>query len=450
MCSTPQRGAVPGTGMLNVLITNLTMASRTGTELYVRDLALALRRLGHRPAVYSHEPGELMEELRAAGIACATDIAAVEGEPDVIHGHHNYATLAALLRFPGAPAVLFCHDATGWHDEPLRHPRIYRYVAVSEATRARVLKAGMDPARTLIIPNFCDLARFVPRGPLPERPRRALALSNYICGAELEAVREGCARAGVELDVFGAAAGRPCRAPEEVLGAYDLVIGKGRVALEAMAVGCAVVLCDKEGAGYWVSPENFDSLRACNFGMFTFYGPVTAGDVAREIGRYSVAAAEAVTARVRAECGVDATARRLVNLYEEIRAEHRVAVARPVEEQQAAAPGVEWLTGSFRWALYHLGEARKQTAAAEAVGAGLREELQAARAQAQATQAALDETRQECARDVEERERARRELEQIHATLVWRLRQRIVRLPLVGRAAQTISRACARMAGLGR
>ena len=52
---------------LTVLITNWTLAERGGSVLYTRDLALELLAQGHRPVVFSPEPGDVGNELRAAG-----------------------------------------------------------------------------------------------------------------------------------------------------------------------------------------------------------------------------------------------------------------------------------------------------------------------------------------------------------------------------------------------
>ena len=49
---------------LKVLIANATLATLTGTETYVRDLALGLLRKGHTPVVYAPELGPIAEELR--------------------------------------------------------------------------------------------------------------------------------------------------------------------------------------------------------------------------------------------------------------------------------------------------------------------------------------------------------------------------------------------------
>jgi hypothetical protein len=48
---------------MRVLITNNTLASRAGSELYVRDVALGLLNRGHKPIAYSTELGAAPREL---------------------------------------------------------------------------------------------------------------------------------------------------------------------------------------------------------------------------------------------------------------------------------------------------------------------------------------------------------------------------------------------------
>src|SRR5947209_19020919 len=120
---------------LRVLLTNTTLASRTGTETYVRDLARALLARGHAPMVYSTDPGELAREIEAATVPVVDDLERVGVQPDVIHGHHLPETLTALLRFPGVPAIHFCHDWGSWYDAPLFFPRVRRFVAVDDTCR---------------------------------------------------------------------------------------------------------------------------------------------------------------------------------------------------------------------------------------------------------------------------------------------------------------------------
>lgn len=68
---------VPEPAGLRVLITNRILANRTGTELYVRDVAAGLLARGHRPVVYTPLPGRVAEEIRAATIPVVDDLARV-------------------------------------------------------------------------------------------------------------------------------------------------------------------------------------------------------------------------------------------------------------------------------------------------------------------------------------------------------------------------------------
>ncbi|HYJ80982.1 MAG TPA: glycosyltransferase, partial [Longimicrobiaceae bacterium] len=177
---------------LRVLVTNRILSGRTGTELYVRDLVLALLQRGHLPVVYTPRPGKLAAEIRAATVPVVHDLAAIGSAPDVIHGHHSLETLAALLAFPGVPALAFCHSWTGWADAPLRFPRVLRYVAVDHTCRDRLLHEHAVPEeRVHVALNAVDLDRFRPRGPLPPHPARALVFSNGAGGkaSHLAAVR---------------------------------------------------------------------------------------------------------------------------------------------------------------------------------------------------------------------------------------------------------------------
>ena len=115
------------------------LSTRTGTELYVRDLALGLLAKGHSPVVYSPQNGQVAAELRALTIPVTDDLAKISTSVDVIHGHHRHETMTALLRFPGVPAVFFVHDWHSQHDIPPIFPRIFRYVAIDGTRRDRLL-----------------------------------------------------------------------------------------------------------------------------------------------------------------------------------------------------------------------------------------------------------------------------------------------------------------------
>ena len=237
---------------LRVLLTNITLTGRTGTEIVTRDLALGLLRRGHRPMVYAPEArGGLADELRAASVPVADDIDAIAVRPDVIHGHHNAPLATAIARFPEVPAIFVCHDFTAWHDAPPHFPSIRRYVAIDDTNADRlVAESGIEPERVAVHLNAVDLRRFAAsQRRLPDAPARALAFVKHI--THLTAVRAACAARGIALDTVGTAAGVRVDAPETVFAGYDLVFTSALSALEAMACGCAVIVCDARGvAGF--------------------------------------------------------------------------------------------------------------------------------------------------------------------------------------------------------
>lgn len=306
---------------LRVLITNWNLADRAGSELYVRDVATGLLERGHTPVVYSPVLGAVAQELREATIPVVDDLGALGTPPDIIHGQQEFETMTALLRFPGVPAVYFCHD---WLTKNTpRFPRILRYVAVDHTCRDRLIfEHAVSEDRIRLLFNFVDLTRFGLRGPLPAQPKRALMFSNYVReNGHLRAAREACARAGIELDVVGERVGNSCARPEEVLPQYDIVFAKGRAALEALAVGVAVVLCGIERLGPMVTMHEFDRLRPLNFGSRAMREPMSTDAFMREIASYDPVDAAEVSRKIRASAGRDAVIDEIVALYQEVIAE---------------------------------------------------------------------------------------------------------------------------------
>ena len=304
---------------LRILFTNVTLAGRTGTEIVTRDLALGLHGRGHHVAVYSPARGPLADELEAGGVTVATRLDQV-GQPDIVHGHHFVETTEALLHFPAARGVFVCHDRTASHSIPPRLGAVLRYVAVDENCLERLRQDWDIPASLArVITNAVDMARFQPRAPLPERPARALVFSHYATpGAHVDVVRAACDRLGISVDVIGAGAGNVVANPEEHLQQYDLVFAKGRCALEAMAVGAAVVLCDAGGSGPMVTADLVPRLRLWNFGARTLRDALSVDRLADEIAKYDPAGAAAVSAIIRQDAALDLALDRYEELYAEV------------------------------------------------------------------------------------------------------------------------------------
>ena len=335
---------------LRVLITNNSLRGRTGSELYARDIALGLLERGHTPILYAPRAGELARELRRETVPVVEDLAQVGAAPDLIHGQHHPETMTALLHFPETPAVFFCHGWLPWDERPPRFPRVLRYVAVDDTCRDRLLWEHAVPAeRVRVILNFVDLERFRPRPPLPPRPRRALLFSNYADeGTHLGAVREACARAGIELEVVGRGVGRVTREPEKLLGGFDLVFAKGRSALEALAVGAAVVLCDASGSGPLVTAAELPRLRRLNFGVRALAGELRPEALAAQLARYDAGDAAEVSRLIRAGAGRAEAVEEVIELYREVVAEHAARPRDEAAEWRAAADYLRDLLADVR------------------------------------------------------------------------------------------------------
>ena len=332
---------------MRVLLTHSQLETRTGAELYVHDVAVGLLARGHQPVAYAPKLGALAELLRSETVPVAEALADVGDPPDVIHGQDNHVLLTALLHWPTVPVVRVLH---GWFDErPVPFPRIRHFVAVDDTVRDRALgEWGVPAAALATVRNFVDLRRFTPRGPLPATPARALVFSNY-AAAHLPVIRGACEAHGIAVDVAGASTGAAVERPEALLGRYDIVFAKARCAMEAMASGAAVILCDASGLGPLVTSAAFDDLHRMNFGLRSLSQPLTEAGVAAAVARYDPADAARVTERLRAVASLDDAVDQLIAIYERAIASTAATAPDAAEDMRAAAAYLAALAPRLAW-----------------------------------------------------------------------------------------------------
>jgi glycosyltransferase involved in cell wall biosynthesis len=455
---------------LSILFTNNTLAQRCGSELWVRDICRALVARGHRPIAFSLVIGPIAEELRAATVPVVSTLDDIGFVPDLIHGHHHVETLMAALHFPGVPIVHFCHGWSPWEERPLIHPSIARYVAVDETCADRLTaENGIGRDRVDLLLNFVDMKRFAPRDPLPARPRRALVFNNTAGEDGYAAIiREACREQGIELEIAGMRSGRIHDHPELLLPQFDLVFAKARAALEAMAVGCSVILADHSGCGPIVAEQGFDEMRARNFGVRCLQQPHSVDWYRTQIAAYDAAAAGRISRRVRDDADLERAADRLLEIYARAMTGHR---QHPVAGT-TAEECTRWAAESQRAAARHIGsvalpfkrfhevQARSAALSAELAAAStVREHIVRERQQLVTEVAALtgqavavgrvnQQLRDEiaAARDltqrwVEERRALERLVAEYRALPTLKLRDRLLRIPILGVAVQRIARA---------
>jgi hypothetical protein len=164
-------------------------------------------------------------------------------------------------------------------------------------------------------------------------------------------VVEACRQAGLQLDVVGAGVGRLATRPEDLLGRYDIVFAKAKAAMEAMAVGTAVILCDFSGVGPMVRSADFDRLRPLNFGFEALAEPLRPEPLIREIARYDPEDATRVRDLIRSSAGLVGTVERLVAIYQEEVAEdqHRQPHANVGRSGRSSIRGSLFLRLYWRW-----------------------------------------------------------------------------------------------------
>jgi glycosyl transferase family 4 len=446
---------------ISILFTNNALATRAGSEMYIRDVALALLRRGHCPTAFSLVLGRTADELRRATVPVVDDLARLGSPPDVIHGHHHLETLIAALTFPETPIVHFCHGWVPWEEMPLRHPSVARYIAVDEVCLDRLVREeGIAPDSVEVLHNFVDLDRFRPRAPLPPSPRRALVFGNHATAdGYTRIIGAACAAAGIALEIVGAAYGNPTDAPEALLQDFDLVFAKGRAALEALTVGCAVILADAAGGGPLVTPANFDRLRSRNFGIRELQNPHDAAWYEREIGGYSADNAACVSARARAVAGLEPAVDRLLAIYgaaiagrhqtagaSQAAARHLARIARPLKDAYNLSIVARDLTRD-------LALSRSERDAETIVARDLARDLALARREREAETLVLADAVARAAREEQVRaqldaseERAKRldaDLAAYRSLPTLRLRDALLRVPVLGRLLQTGARRCA-------
>jgi hypothetical protein len=149
------------------------------------------------------------------------------------------------------------------------------------------------------------------------------------------------------LDEVGSAFGREIDDLHAQLGNYDLVFATARMALEALAVGCAVVVVDGRGLAGLATAATVDAWRVRNFGVSVLTRAVTADAISAEIARYDAADAMKVSERIREVATLSAYLDQVEALHREV-----AALPRDVNSREDLRA-----TGSFaaQW-LRRLGE----------------------------------------------------------------------------------------------
>jgi glycosyltransferase involved in cell wall biosynthesis len=303
---------------MNILITNLELTEPGGTISYVADLAGFLTGKGHHVEVYTYLDGTVGEHLKNTGINVVTRLDDLKNVPDIVHAHHFAPAADVCFRFRNTPVIFFVHNSLSPFDIAPVNKQVLRYIAVDHNCHKRLLREKRIRGNTEVVFNWVDTERFRVKENFRDKPQKALLFSNYANTENFYTVIDkACSEENIQLDVLGQRFNKCVLNPEDVLVDYDLVFGKGRSAIESLATGAGVILCDFTGLGVMVNQAEFFHLRDYNFGFEVLTRPFDVELIRQEIKKFDKEENKANAAVIREISSMKVLAEKLLDIYNE-------------------------------------------------------------------------------------------------------------------------------------
>lgn len=431
---------------VRILIATRGFAHPGGSETYALTVAEQFERLGHEVVIVGAELGPFAEFARERGLEVRGSLDGLEPWPDAALVQDSIVAYELAERLPTTPQLF--RAPSDLHDmslPPGLPGMVSDVVVCSDRVGRRIAALSSRPA-VHRLRQPVDTERFMPAGVPATSPRRAVLLGNYLRSDRLRMVRDAFERLGVSIHRLGAL-GELDFLPERAIWDADIVVAKGRAALEGMACGRPVLVYDEFGGDGWVTPDRYPAMEADNFAGLS--GPPIADrdQLVEELSRYDRQMGVANRELVLTHHGARAHAQRLCELLEGVDPPRRVEGA-PLRELSRLV-GLQWRAEmravNFEAAGRRLSEqaARAGQDAAQATGelAETRRRADALQAEADLAHGARDEAERERIRLADELARTRDELDR----LAQIMRTRRVRSGLfVGRVSDSVLRRAVR------
>ncbi len=289
-----------------------------GTEHYTLTAAEHLQRLGHEVTIFVEETGEMADLARGRGLRLAGSEDELPDHADVAYVQESVTAYRLAARYPKTPLVFAVHAVDYPISVPPQLPELVSALVTMHDRATRRAEAFATKAEIVRLRQPVDVDRFMPRRGLREQPQRVLALGNYLRDDRLRVIEAACADARLEAVHVGTHRGNHVVEAGRLLNEADVVVGKARVIVEAMACGRAAYVYDVFGSDGWVTNDTYARLEADNFSGQTGTPPV---DVARlrsdlELYRSDMGAANRELAVVHHGAGKHAA--QLVELFERV------------------------------------------------------------------------------------------------------------------------------------
>jgi hypothetical protein len=303
---------------MEILVGTQQVSGTRAAGAYLVTVCEQLERLGHEVTVFAAEAGGPAADV---GLRVVSSERGLPLAPDAIYSQDAYSALLLAELYPLTPQAFALH---GDQDDLWLPPQLPGVIAVAVACDDRVVERARAAALVQEVVRLrqpVDTERFSPRGPLIDPPKSALLIDDRLSDYRHGLVVRACADAGIE-----------CRQKSNVtLLDVDVVIGRGRVTLEAMASGRAAYVYGDDGGDGWVTPERYALLEADGF---SGRAEAAATDFARlraDLDEYSTEMGPANRELAVAGHGAREHAQELVGVFERL-APRRDPVDAPLRE----------------------------------------------------------------------------------------------------------------------
>ncbi len=271
---------------MRFVLANRLMVHVGGTEAHLLTVGEHLQRLGHEVVIYAPELGPYSDHVRRCGIDVMGELRELPAECDVVLAQDTIVAYDMAERYPSAQYVYrVCGDVHDFQLPP-QLKQIVDLIVVLSDRYARVVEGCAIKAHLLRMRVPVDVDRLSPLGGIRERPRRAVMLGNYPDRYEL--VKEAWERQGIEVVQVGHVEGADeSYDVANAVADVDIVVAKGRAALEAMACGRAVYVYDTFGGDGWVTPALYPVLEADNFAGLATDRVISSTDLTHDFAGYN-------------------------------------------------------------------------------------------------------------------------------------------------------------------
>lgn len=235
-----------------------------GSESYLITIAEQLVKLGHNVEIYTNKTGRMSDLARSREINVCAHAIEFAKKPDIIISQDGIVSYTLFEHWPTIPQLFVCHSPLFELQTPPLIPGVVKAVVAMSDRIVRRIEALSTQHKIIRLRQPIDVDRFVSRQTPHKRPKTALLLGNYLDGEDKRIITDAWQPAGVSFTQIGIKT-KYSLTPEEAINNADIVVGKARAVLDAMACGRPAYVYDAFGTDGWVTPQNYEAMEADNF-----------------------------------------------------------------------------------------------------------------------------------------------------------------------------------------